>query len=67
MQNYGEIVENVGIKYSSSMYDRIKSWILNGNDDIDPEEYRGNLVNYKVNHHWPLRILSIFQLNFHFF
>ncbi|KRT85970.1 hypothetical protein AMK59_1064 [Oryctes borbonicus] len=47
MQNYEEIAEN-GIKYSTSMYGRLKSWILNGNDVPDPEEFRGNLINFKV-------------------
>lgn len=47
-QDYEENQENIGLKYSSSMYDRIKSWILNGNEVADPEIYDGNLVNSKV-------------------
>lgn len=49
MQDYVDPNENnYKITSSPSMYVRIKSWLLNGSDNVSPEEIRGDLVNQKV-------------------
>lgn len=49
MQDYVDPNDtNCKITSSPSMYVRIKAWLLNGSDNVPPEEIRGDLVNLKV-------------------
>lgn len=50
MQDYVDPNDNPNCKITSSpsMYVRIKTWLLNGNDNVPAEEIRGDLVNLKV-------------------